>query len=104
MTELETTLKYNKLFDLYSSLLSETQKEILEQYFRYNLSLGEIAEERNVSRAAIEDALKKGMKKLDYFKSWLKLKEKHENILKITAKLKENLQISHEIEEIERNL
>ena len=69
MTELETTLKYNKLFDLYSSLLSETQKEILEQYFRYNLSLGEIAEERNVSRAAIEDALKKGMKKLDYFKS-----------------------------------
>jgi predicted DNA-binding protein YlxM (UPF0122 family) len=104
MTELETTLKYNKLFDLYSSLLSETQKEILEQYFRYNLSLGEIAEERNVSRAAIEDALKKGMKKLDYFESCLKLKEKHENILKITAKLKENLQISNEIEEIERNL
>ena len=34
-------------------------------YFIYNLSLSEIAEEKNVSRAAVDDAIKKGSKKLE---------------------------------------
>lgn len=62
---LETTLKYSDLLLLYQNLLSDTQKEILDDYFSYNLSISEIAENRNISRSAVEDAIKKGKKKLD---------------------------------------
>lgn len=58
-------IRYNELLSLYSPLLSQTQKEILEDYYSFNLSISEIAENRNVSRAAVEDAIKKGTKKLD---------------------------------------
>ncbi len=62
---LETTLKYSDLLLLYQNLLSDTQKEILDDYFSYNLSISEIAENREISRSAVEDAIKKGKKKLD---------------------------------------
>ena len=62
---LGTTLKYSDLLLLYQNLLSDTQKEILDDYFSYNLSISEIAENRNISRSAVEDAIKKGKKKLD---------------------------------------
>lgn len=52
------------LLDAYESLLSASQKETLSLYFRFNLSLSEIAEEKGISRAAIFDALKKGLAKL----------------------------------------
>ena len=43
----------NELFDTYGVLLSESQQQMLEQYYVFNLSLGEIAEELNISRAAV---------------------------------------------------
>ncbi len=55
------------LLDAYEGLLSPTQKEILGMYFRFNLSLSEIAEERGSSRAAISDALRKGVEKLRHY-------------------------------------
>ena len=70
-TNLEETIRYSELLMLYQGLLSPTQKDILEDYFSYNLSISEIAENRNISRAAVEDAIKKGKKKLDQFEDEL---------------------------------
>ena len=50
--------------DAYERLLSPKQIRTLNSYFRYDLSLGEIAEEEGVSRAAVHDALSKGVAKL----------------------------------------
>ena len=50
--------------DVYEKLLSPKQSRTLNSYFRYDLSLGEIAEEEGVSRAAVYDALSKGVAKL----------------------------------------
>ena len=52
------------LLDVYEKLLSPQQLRTLNAYFRYDLSLGEIAEEEGISRAAVHDALTKGIAKL----------------------------------------
>ena len=71
MNDIETVLRYNELLSLYQNLLSKTQKEILEDYFFYNLSFSEIAENRKISRSAVEDAIKKGKKNLDEYEEQL---------------------------------
>ena len=52
------------LLDAYGPLLSASQDKALTGYYRYDLSLGEIAESEGASRAAIADAIKKGEAKL----------------------------------------
>lgn len=104
MDELTKTIRYNSLLHIYSSLLSETQREILLDYYGYNLSISEIAINRQVSRAAIEDAIKKGTRKLDLYEKNLECLKKQTNILKNTAILKEKYGNCEEIDEIEREI
>ena len=63
MELLEKRLYYIELLRLYGELLSDTQKTILEDYLECDLSLSEIADNRGISRAAVDDAIKKGLKK-----------------------------------------
>mgnify|MGYP002622555178 CR=1 FL=1 len=102
MSDISKLIKVGNLLSTYKDLLSSTQQEILSSYYTYNLSISEIASERNISRAAVEDALSKGVKKLEEFEKNLKIVEKNEEILKITAKLKQNSEIKEDIEKIER--
>ena len=104
MEQVEKRIYYISLLHLYGELLSISQKEVLTDYLEYDLSISEIAEEKNVSRAAIEDAIKKGKKKLDQFEEKLGLLRKKEIILKNTAILKQKLENCVEIEEIEEAL
>ena len=106
MNDLEKTIFINDLLTLYGCLLTTTQKDILSDYYEANLSLGEIANDRGVSRAAVEDALKKGVKKLEAFENQLKIYENRKNILKKLAKVKditekeEIIKIIEEVEEL----
>ena len=50
-------LRFLRLWDLYSPLLTKTQREITDLYFNYDLSLGEIAEQKGVSRQSVSDCL-----------------------------------------------
>lgn len=68
------------LLDAYEPLLSLAQKEILNLYFRFNLSLSEIAEQRGSSRTAIADAIKKGVAKLNHYEQALHYLEKEEKV------------------------
>lgn len=104
MEQVEKRIYYISMLHLYGELLSISQKEVLTDYLEYDLSISEIAEEKNVSRAAIEDAIKKGKKKLDQFEEKLGLLRKKEIILKNTAILKQKLENCEEIEEIEEAL
>ena len=60
-------LHFLRLWDLYSPLLTETQKEITDLYFNYDLSLGEIAEQKGVSRQSVSDCLQKCRKQLEKY-------------------------------------
>lgn len=107
MNDLEKTIYFNNLLSLYSCLLTDTQSDILIEYYQANLSISEIAENRNVSRAAIEDAIRKGSKKLLSFEERLHLYEKRVNKRNIIAKLRENsdnsvvLELLKELEDID---
>ena len=45
--------EFIELFDVYGELLTENQKEVCRSYLEYDLSLGEIAEDKGVSRQSV---------------------------------------------------
>ena len=55
------------LYDYYSELFNEKQREYFEEYYFNNLSLSEIAESLNVSRNAVHKALQSVEEKLNFF-------------------------------------
>ncbi len=65
-------LRFLRLWDLYSPLLTATQREITDLYFNYDLSLGEIAEQKGVSRQSVSDCLRKSRKQLEEYDEKLK--------------------------------
>ena len=104
MEKLEKRLRDIELFHIYGELLSSSQKDILVDYLDLDLSITEIAENRGISRSAVDDAIKKGLVKLEYFESVVCLIDKKEKILKNVAVLKEKIQNCKELEEIEEVL
>ena len=105
MDEVNKLVRYNSLLLIYQELLSKTQKEILTDYFAFNLSISEIANNRGVSRAAVEDAIKKGQAKLDELENSLGVYTKNSKIRELLDSFKEtNNQKEKDsiIEEIER--
>ena len=65
-------LHFLRLWDLYSPLLTATQREITDLYFNYDLSLAEIAEQKGVSRQSVSDCLQKCRKQLEAYDEKLK--------------------------------
>ena len=65
-------LHFLRLWDLYSPLLTATQREITDLYFNYDLSLAEIAEQKGVSRQSVSDCLQKCRKQLEGYEAKLK--------------------------------
>ena len=86
------------LFDFYGKLLTNKQQEILSYYYEHDLSLGEIAEEFNVSRQAVHDILKRGERILEGYEEKLGLVKKF--ILE-REKLNQVLTLLDDLEEAE---
>ena len=91
------------LFEIYSSLLSEKQKEYLEDHFENDLSLSEIAKNNNVSRQAIYDNIKRGIALLYDYEDKLKFYQIKKNIREELMNLKENY-TKEKLEKIIENL
>ena len=69
--DMKDDLQFLKLWDLYSPLLTATQREITDLYFNYDLSLAEIAEQKGVSRQSVSDCLQKSRKQLEKYEEKL---------------------------------
>ena len=65
----------NTLYDFYGCLLTDKQQDIITLYYQEDLSLSEIAEENNISRAAVQKTVKNVLEKLNYYE-WAKYLEK----------------------------
>lgn len=96
---MEDVIYYNELYDLYSMLLTEKQREYFEDYYFENLSFSEMAENYNVSRNAIFKQLKITKEKLEEFESHLKLREKRNILLSISEKINDD-KIKKELQEL----
>ena len=105
MDKIKKTVRYNALLHIYGSLLSKTQFAFADAYFSYDLSLSEIADAHDVTRSAVEDAIKKALKKLDEYEKELKVLEKNNQILALIEKAKdasgdERIKLLEEVERI----
>lgn len=76
-----------ELFDSYGELLTKTQQDLFKEYYLYDLSLSEIAEDRGISRSAVNDTLKKAIAKLEELESKVKLIKIKKSLQKRIEKL-----------------
>lgn len=86
------------LYDFYSDLLSDKQREYFEDYYFNNLSLGEISENSGYSRNAIHKNIKKTHDKLYFYEEKLGLYKKREELYNIISNLDDD--IKEKIEKI----
>jgi len=61
------------LLDFYGQLITKRQFEILDLHYNNDYSLGEIAEQMNISRQGVYDNIKKGKAALSSLEEKLKL-------------------------------
>ena len=68
-TEKESS--WPEVFDTYGELLTPRKKEICELYLNYDLSLGEIGEEKGISRQSVSDCLRTSCEQMKEYDSKL---------------------------------
>jgi uncharacterized protein len=96
---MENVTYLTMLYDFYSELLTDKQKEYFEQYYFNNLSLSEISENLDVSRNAVHKQLKMIEEKLNDYEQKLELYKRKQQLDIIINKINDN-KIKKELEEI----
>jgi uncharacterized protein len=85
---LEKTTRVNYLFDFYQSLLTPKQKSYMSLYYLDDYSLGEIAEEYDISRQAVYDNIKRTEAMLEQYETKLLLFQKFQERQQLIEQLK----------------
>ncbi|XJZ28471.1 putative DNA-binding protein [Bacillota bacterium Lsc_1132] len=88
---LEKTTRMNYLYDFYYSLLTPKQQSYMSLYYLDDYSLGEIAEEYDISRQAVYDNIKRTEAMLEEYEEKLLLFHKFQERSKLLARAKELL-------------
>lgn len=88
---LEKTTRMNYLFDFYQSLLTPKQRSYMSFYYLDDFSLGEIAEEFEVSRQAVFDNIKRTENMLEEYEEKLLLFQKFKERSEILNTIRDNL-------------
>lgn len=107
MNNIKEILRANRLLETYGVLLTPSQKEIMEDYYAYNLSFAEIAEQRKISRSAVADSLKKTLEKLEELETNLHLlmeKEKLEKSIVEIEKINKDEKIKAILNEMKKEI
>ena len=77
---MEENIMLTVMYDTYGKLLTKKQQEIFEEYYIYNLSLREIAENKGISYQAVRDSLKKSKEIMNDYEEKLHNLENRKNI------------------------
>lgn len=97
---IEKTDYINNLLDIYGELLTEYQKEIMNLYYQEDLSLKEIAEEKEVSRNAIFTLITRVEKILLDYEEKLHLLDKRNRVQNVLDRNEISIDIKKSIEDI----
>lgn len=90
MMELDEFLEVSTLLDYYKNLLSDKQREYLINHFEDDLSLSEIAKNNDVSRQAVYDNIKRGIKLLKDYEEKLGFHEREKQVYQELLELKKD--------------
>lgn len=82
MDELAKSEELGDLYAFYGPLLTQGQRDYFEDYYYDDLSLGEIAANHHVSRAAVYDSLRRSSKALEKYEAELGLKKQNDWLLR----------------------
>ncbi len=93
MMELDEFLEVSTLLDYYKNLLSDRQREYLINHFEEDLSLSEIAKNNDVSRQAVYDNIKRGIKLLKDYEEKLGFYEREKQVYQELLELKKDFKI-----------
>ncbi|MDT8859055.1 putative DNA-binding protein [Alkalihalobacillus sp. MEB130] len=85
---LDKTFRMNYLYDFYQSLLTQKQRKYMSLYYLDDFSLGEIAEEFEVSRQAVYDNIKRTEAMLEDYEKKLMLLSKFEERSELLTQMK----------------
>lgn len=97
---LEKTTRMNYLYDFYQSLLTPKQRSYMALYYLEDNSLGEIAEEYNISRQAVYDNIKRTEQMLEQYEEKLLLFQKFQERQELINQLKGTLMANPSKEEL----
>lgn len=86
---LEKTTRINYLYDFYNSLLTPKQQSYMSLYYQDDYSLGEIAEEYDISRQAVYDNIKRTEAMLEEYEEKLGLLQRFQKRRKLFTQLRE---------------
>lgn len=78
LSEPEEIVELSYLYDFYGALLKESHRMIFEDYVWNNLSLGEIARERQITRQGVYDIVRRCRTRLKDYEEKLHLVQKFE--------------------------
>ena len=103
--EIEQMIKVSQLYVFYSELLSQKQKQYLNDYFFNDLSLTEISENYEISKQAVSNNIKRTIIELEQFEEKLnliKLNNERLFLLNEIRKLTDNEEILDYIEQLSK--
>lgn len=100
MSSIKDVLYINSLLDIYGDLLTANQIKIMKMYYEFNLSFGEIADELSISRAAVNDTIKKSINLLNKYENCLNLLQKRNKLHELCDKIDGNDNVKKEIKEV----
>jgi len=75
-SELDEIVELSYLYDFYGALLKENHRSIFEDYVLNDLSLGEIAKERDITRQGVYDVIRRCRIRLKEYEEKLQLVQK----------------------------
>ncbi len=89
-------MRINSLFDFYQSLLTPKQRNYMALYYLDDYSLGEIAEEFQVSRQAVYDNIKRTEQMIEEYEAKLLLFERYIKRQELLEQLRNTVKREHE--------
>ena len=96
---MENILKQSLLYDFYGELLTEHQRAVYEDVVFQDMSLGEIAQERGISRQGVHDLVKRCDRILEGYEEKLHLVSKFERTRQMVEEIQQRLRSFWETED-----
>ena len=84
---IEERVELSLLYDFYGALLKENQRRMFEASILDDYNLAEIAEDENITRQGVHEAIKRACKQLREYEQKLGLVEKFEKQKELVKKL-----------------